>query len=62
MSGLIYDSSSISRINNLLDKQEEEFKKIDKEQDNKKIIRFGIILGVSVLSILLLKIIVKKKK
>jgi hypothetical protein len=62
MSGLIYDSSAIGRINELLENQEKEFQEIDKEQDNKKIIRFGIILGVSVLSILLLKIIVKKKK
>jgi hypothetical protein len=62
MSGLIYDSSSLGRINELLEKQEKQFQEIDKEQDNKKIIRFGIILGVSVLSILLLKIIVKKKK
>lgn len=62
MSGLIYDSSAVSRINNLLNQQEEEFKKIDKEQDNKKIIRFGIILGASVLTILLLKILVKNKK
>jgi hypothetical protein len=62
MSGLIYDSSAIGRINELLENQEKEFQEIDKEQDNKKIIRFGIILGVSVLSILLLKIIVQKKK
>ena len=45
-----------------LNEQEKEFQEIDKEQDSKKIIRFGIILGVSVLSILLLKLIVKKKK
>lgn len=62
MSGLIYDASAVDRINKLLDKQEEEFKKIDKEEDNKKIIRFGIILGVSVLTILLLKVLVKNKK
>ena len=62
MSGLIYDSSAIGRINELLENQEKEFQEIDKEQDNKKIIRFGIILGVSALSILLLKIIVQKKK
>ena len=61
MSGLIYSNTSLANINNLLNEQEKEFQEIDKEQDSKKIIRFGIILGVSVLSILLLKIIVKKK-
>ena len=62
MSGLIYSNTSLANINNLLNEQEKEFQEIDKEQDNKKIIRFGIILGVSVLSILLLKLVVKKKK
>jgi hypothetical protein len=62
MSGLIYSNTSLANINNLLNEQEKEFQEIDKEQDSKKIIRFGIILGVSVLSILLLKLIVKKKK
>ena len=62
MSGLIYSNTSLANINNLLNEQEKQFQEIDKEQDRKKIIRFGIILGVSVLSILLLKIIVKNKK
>ena len=54
MSGLIYDSSAIGRINNLLNEQEEEFKKIDKEQNSKKIILYLIIGGASVLTILVL--------
>jgi hypothetical protein len=62
MSGLIYDSSAIGRINNLLNEQEEEFKKIDKEQNSKKIIRYVIIGGASVLTILVLKLLVNKKK
>ena len=62
MSGLIYDSSAIGRINNLLNEQEEEFKKIDKEQNSKKIIRYLIIGGASVLTILVLKLLVNKKK
>jgi hypothetical protein len=62
MSGLIYSNTSLANINNLLNEQEKEFQEIDKEQDSKKIIRFGIILGVSILSILLLKLVVKKKK
>jgi hypothetical protein len=62
MSGLIYDSSAIGRINNLLNEQEEELKKIDKEQNSKKIIRYVIIVGASVLTILVLKLLVNKKK
>ena len=62
MSGLIYDSSAIGIINNLLNEQEEEFKKIDKEQNSKKIIRYLIIGGASVLTILVLKLLVNKKK
>lgn len=60
--GLIYDPTAISRINNLLNEQEEGFQKADKEQDNKKIIRYAIILGISVVSLVVLKIIVNNKK
>lgn len=62
MSGLIYDSSAITRIDSLLKQQEEELNKIDKEQDTKKIIRYGIILGTSVLAIIVLKLVVKNRK
>ncbi len=62
MSGLIYDSSAITRIDTLLNQQEEELKKIDKEQDSKKIIRYGVILGISILAIVVLKLAVKNKK
>lgn len=62
MSGLIYDSSAITRIDNLLNQQEEELNKIDKEQDTKKIIRYGIILGISALAIIVLKLVVKNRK
>ncbi len=43
MSGLIYSNTSLANINNLLNEQERQFQEIDKEQDSKKIIRFGII-------------------
>jgi hypothetical protein len=48
----------------LLDEQEEEFKKIDQNTENqtKRIIRFGIILGVSAILILGLKVLIKKNK
>lgn len=62
MSGLIYDSSAITRIDSLLNQQEEELNKIDKEQDTKKIIRYGIILGISALAIIVLKLVVKNRK
>jgi hypothetical protein len=62
--GLIYDPTAVSRIDDFLNTQEEEFKKQDKSSEiqKQKVIRFGIILGISVLSILVLKVIVKKKK
>jgi len=62
MSGLIYSNTSLANINNLLEQQEEGFKKQDKEQDTKKIVRYAVLLGVSVLAIALLKLVVKKKK
>jgi hypothetical protein len=62
--GLIYDPTAVSRIDDFLSTQEEEFKKQDKSSQiqKEKVIRFGIILGITVLSILVLKVIVKKKK
>ena len=62
--GLIYDPTAVLRIDDFLSTQEEEFKKQDKSSQiqKEKVIRFGIILGISVLSILVLKVIVKKKK
>jgi hypothetical protein len=62
--GLIYDPTAVSRIDDFLNTQEEEFKKQDKSSQiqKEKVIRFGIILGISVLSILVLKVILKNKK
>lgn len=62
--GLIYDPTALSRIEDLLTKQEEQFKKEDKssEAQKQKIIRYAVIFGVSVVAILLLKVILKKKK
>lgn len=62
--GLIYDPTALSRIEDLLNKQEEQFKKEDKSSDAQKqrIIRYAVIFGVSVIAILALKVIVKKKK
>lgn len=62
--GLIYDPTALSRIEDLLKKQEEQFKKEDKssEAQKQKIIRYAVIFGISVVAILLLKVILKKKK
>ena len=62
--GLIYDPTAVSRIDDFLSTQEEEFKKQDKSSQiqKEKVIRFGIILGITVLSILVLKVILKNKK
>jgi hypothetical protein len=62
MSGLLYDSSAIGRISDVLDEQEKKLQEVDKEQDNKKIIRYAIVLGASVLIILGLRLLVNKKK
>lgn len=62
MSGLIYSNTSLANINNLLEQQEEGFKKQDKEQDPKKIIRYGVLFGITVVAIVLLKLVVKNKK
>ena len=62
--GLIYDPTAFARIEDFLNTQEDEFKKIDEDSEIKKerAIRFGIILGISVFLILGLKVLVKKKK
>jgi hypothetical protein len=62
--GLIYDPTAVARIDDFLNKQEEEFKKEDKGSNiqKEKVIRLGIILGISIVAILVLKVIVKNKK
>lgn len=62
MSGQIYSNTSFANMNDLLNKQEEDFKKIDKEKDNNNIVRYAILVGVSALVILSLKLLIKKNK
>lgn len=62
MSGQIYSNTSLANINDLLNQQEEDFKKIDKKKDDKNIIRYAILVGVSALVILSLKLLIKKNK
>lgn len=59
--GLIYDPTAKQRIDEFLTKQEAIFTDIDKEQDSKKIIRYGIILGGTILTIVLFKLLTKNK-
>jgi hypothetical protein len=62
--GLIYDPTAYNRIDDFLTSQEKELQKIDSESENqnKKVIRIAILVGVSAILILGLKIITKRKK
>lgn len=62
--GLIYDPTAYNRIDDFLSSQEKELQKIDSESENqnKKVIRIAILVGVSAILILGLKIITKRKK
>ena len=64
MAGLIYDSSEMSRIQDLLNKQETQMKAIDKEKEaqNSSVLRYAIIIGSSVLLLVLLKVGLSLKK
>lgn len=60
--GLIYDSTAEKRLQEFIQKQEDEFKAIDKEQMDKKAIQYAIVVGGVVVTILILGLIFKKKK
>jgi hypothetical protein len=64
MAGLIYDSSEMSRIQDLLNKEEAQMKGIDKEKEtgNKTILRYTIIVAGAVLLLVLLKVGISYKK
>jgi hypothetical protein len=62
MSGRIYDISEISRTTSFLDTQEEELQKIDSEGSDKKVIKYAILIGASIIFLVLFKIIVNKRK
>ena len=51
MAGIIYDSSEMSRIQDLLNKQEKQMVDIDKEKKNtdSNVLRYAIIGGASIL-------------
>jgi hypothetical protein len=58
--GVIYDASAYDRIDKFLDSQEDELKKIDKEQDQKKAIRYAILIGATIVLIIGVKILVDR--
>ena len=62
--GLIYDPTAYGRMDDFLTSQGEEFDKIDKSKSiqEKKIIRYAIIFGISVATILVVKLLIKKRK
>lgn len=62
MAGYIYDASAEKRLQDFVNKQEEEFSKIDKEQYDKKLIQYAIVVGGVAVTILILGLVFKKKK
>lgn len=62
--GLIYDPTAYKRIDDFLSSQETELVKLEKSDESRKqkLIRLGVILGVSAVLILGLKVLIKKNK
>lgn len=62
--GLIYDPTAYKRIDDFLSSQETELVKLEKSDESRKqkLIRLGVILGVSAILILGLKVLIKKNK
>lgn len=64
MAGLIYDSSEMSRIQDLLNTQEKQMVGIDKEKKNtdSTLLRYTIIIAGAVVLLVLLKVGISHKK
>jgi hypothetical protein len=64
MAGRIYDSTESKRIEEFLSNQTSELDKVDleKEISDKKILRYTILLAGGVLSLILLKFLISRKK
>jgi hypothetical protein len=62
MSGRIYDISELSRTTSFLDTQEEELQKIDAEGTDKKVLKYAILVGSSVIFLILFKVLINKRK
>ena len=64
MAGLIYDSSSASRISDVLQQQEDLTKKLEKEKSvgNSSVLRYSILLAGAVITLIVYKLMISKKK
>jgi len=61
-SGVIYDEQENQRLSDIMSKQEDIFVGLEEnEGKDKKIIRYAVIVGGSVLILLLLKLALKRK-
>jgi hypothetical protein len=64
MAGRIYDSTESKRIEEFLSNQSSELDKVDAEKEiaDKKVLRYTILLAGGVLSLILLKFLISRKK
>jgi|694.fasta_scaffold91556_11 hypothetical protein len=64
MAGRIYDSTESKRIEEFLSNQSSELDKVDAEKEiaDKKVLRYTILLAGGVLSLILLKVLISRKK
>ena len=64
MAGRIYDSTESKRIEEFLSNQSSELDKVEAEKEiaDKKVLRYTILLAGGVLSLILLKVLISRKK
>lgn len=64
MAGRIFDKTESKRIEDFLKTQSSELDKVDMEKElaDKKVLRYTILLAGGVLSLILLKVLISKKK
>ena len=64
MAGLIYDKSEVSRLQDLLNKQESSFSEIDKEKEfaDKNVLRYTLIGVGSIIALVVFKFLISKRK
>jgi hypothetical protein len=64
MAGLIYDKSEVSRLQDLANQQEEQFKAVDKEKEfvNNNVLRYTLIGVGSIVVLIAFKYFISKRK
>jgi hypothetical protein len=62
--GKTYDSAEFSRLDSFLSNQQAQMDLIDKEKENqnKKVVQYALLLSGAILSLILFKVLVDKKK